>query len=305
MTAMKKCTKCGRSFPATPEYFHRDPHLKSGLYPSCKECSAAKARPGTPKRRFIEGKGVRFLKNGKMRCHAMSWRKVKKKAESENRRLTEEDVWPDCQCGKAAVPGRYVCRVHGGASRYNMNKSITSYVKGNLADKVLFALQDPEILDQRKNMALLEARNAQLLEELTAGGLTQYEHLQALYKGLSKIEGGSVRDGVDLIRGTLDSLKETKAAWDELRQNMRTIKDLQQAEVKRQKEMRLTLTAEQVMAKFERLVDAVLEGVEKNVKDPEIIEGVYQHVSGALRESIGTPGLGLLAAIEGQSREDN
>jgi hypothetical protein len=59
------------------------------------------------------------------------------------------------------------------------------------------------------------------------------------------------------------------------------------------------------MAKFERLVDAVLEGVEKNVKDPEIIEGVYQHVSGALRESIGTPGLGLLAAIEGQSREDN
>jgi len=35
----KKCTKCGKEFPATVEYFYRHTQIKDGLSPECKECS--------------------------------------------------------------------------------------------------------------------------------------------------------------------------------------------------------------------------------------------------------------------------
>ena len=35
---LKTCSKCGREFPATPEYFHKDKNGKFGLRPDCKEC---------------------------------------------------------------------------------------------------------------------------------------------------------------------------------------------------------------------------------------------------------------------------
>lgn len=37
----KTCTKCGRTFPATTEYFHRHPNARDGLRPECKVCVAA------------------------------------------------------------------------------------------------------------------------------------------------------------------------------------------------------------------------------------------------------------------------
>lgn len=41
LSALKVCTKCGESFSATAEYFHRDKHRNDGLYPICKECVRA------------------------------------------------------------------------------------------------------------------------------------------------------------------------------------------------------------------------------------------------------------------------
>lgn len=34
----KTCTKCGETFPATPEYFNRCKHIIEGLRPRCKSC---------------------------------------------------------------------------------------------------------------------------------------------------------------------------------------------------------------------------------------------------------------------------
>lgn len=38
---MKTCTKCGKTYPATPEYFNRAKADKSGLHSWCKECRIA------------------------------------------------------------------------------------------------------------------------------------------------------------------------------------------------------------------------------------------------------------------------
>lgn len=35
---LKKCTKCGEEFEATPKYFYRNKDGKDGLRSQCKEC---------------------------------------------------------------------------------------------------------------------------------------------------------------------------------------------------------------------------------------------------------------------------
>ena len=41
---MKTCTKCGKEYPATPEYFYRNKSRKDKLRSDCKGCSAAMAK---------------------------------------------------------------------------------------------------------------------------------------------------------------------------------------------------------------------------------------------------------------------
>lgn len=38
-TTLKRCSKCGLSFPATPEYFYRHKSYKDGLHYDCKPCA--------------------------------------------------------------------------------------------------------------------------------------------------------------------------------------------------------------------------------------------------------------------------
>ena len=40
----KTCFTCGKSLPATPEYFNRDSQKSDGFRPSCKECRSAKRK---------------------------------------------------------------------------------------------------------------------------------------------------------------------------------------------------------------------------------------------------------------------
>ena len=46
---MKKCSKCGREFPATKEYFNSDKYNKDGLTNQCKECRNKKKMFNLPK----------------------------------------------------------------------------------------------------------------------------------------------------------------------------------------------------------------------------------------------------------------
>jgi 5-methylcytosine-specific restriction endonuclease McrA len=43
-TIQKRCARCGDSFPATPEYFHRNKARPDGLQHRCKTCHAADTR---------------------------------------------------------------------------------------------------------------------------------------------------------------------------------------------------------------------------------------------------------------------
>jgi hypothetical protein len=182
--------------------------------------------------------------------------------------------------------------------------SLSDFIKGELAYKYQTALSDPELLNQRRNISVLEARNAELLEDLSAAGLTQKDKLAALCKAAGMIQSGDVREGAQLVLEIVRDLERQKEGWDEIRKNAAVIKDLTNAEMNRQKEMRLTLTAEQVIAKFEQFTNLVMEALEKNVKDVRVIEGVYSYILRASRDTFGTAGLPILAQIEGENGED-
>lgn len=182
--------------------------------------------------------------------------------------------------------------------------SLSDYIKGELAYKYQTAISDPELLNQRRNISVLEARNAELLEDLSAAGLTQKNMLSALQDGALMIQAGDVRKGAALILEIVSALEQQKAGWDEIRKNALVIKDLTNAEMNRQKEMRLTLTAEQVIAKFEQFTNLVMEALEKNVKDARVIEGVYSYILRASRDTFGTAGLQVLAQTAGEDGEN-
>src|SRR5688572_16476564 len=38
---LKRCTKCGKEYPATTEHFNKNCQAKDGLYPNCKACRSA------------------------------------------------------------------------------------------------------------------------------------------------------------------------------------------------------------------------------------------------------------------------
>ena len=44
MGELRTCTACGKPFPATAEYFHKNAGKPSGLHAICKTCKNARAR---------------------------------------------------------------------------------------------------------------------------------------------------------------------------------------------------------------------------------------------------------------------
>ena len=47
----KKCTKCGKSYPLTAEFFHRSKNSKTGFSSQCKPCTLLKKKEYREKNR--------------------------------------------------------------------------------------------------------------------------------------------------------------------------------------------------------------------------------------------------------------
>ena len=62
--AMKVCNKCKETMPATPEYFVKDKHNKSGLYGWCKECKRKDFHALSPEQKKIDNEARERRKRG-------------------------------------------------------------------------------------------------------------------------------------------------------------------------------------------------------------------------------------------------
>ena len=151
---------------------------------------------------------------------------------------------PPRYCQQRPVPGKTRCRLHGGASL--LGPSHPSFVHGryssdlpaSLAARLQVGLADPELLSLRAEMALLDARNGELLAAIKDGEAGQEAPVAA--RALREMEAAQRAGDGALARvkleAVLQAIKSRSAARDVHRQvaeNLRLRGYLQEREVKR------------------------------------------------------------------------
>lgn len=78
----KRCTKCGRHFPATLEFFRSRPSVKSGLTSWCLECLRRRAREYMAERRVLDPE---FAERERRSCHDRYHKDYKYRTETKIR----------------------------------------------------------------------------------------------------------------------------------------------------------------------------------------------------------------------------
>lgn len=175
-------------------------------------------------------------------------------------------------------------------------QNITKYIGKDLADKYRMFAEDPELFNMRQNAALLSARNAELLETATASGLNNDKLLKLLDEAIDLLESGDPQSALKLLNKISATARGTKEAWNEIRSNATVIKDLTNTDLNRVKEMRLWITAEQLMSTVDRLTNAFVEAVTREVIDEKVKGNIMRTVVGTVRDTLGSGGNSLINA---------
>jgi hypothetical protein len=187
-----------------------------------------------------------------------------------------------------------------------MAKKPTDFIKDDLKDKYRTFAEDPELFNMRHTASLMQARNAELLEDLSEGALSHPKKVESLRKGLDLIEAGDPIKGSKIIREVIDSLDSERLAWEEIRKNSTVFKDVTNAEINRVKEMRLAMNQDQVFSLIERLGDLVVKAVTEGVDIPrETQQRILQIVTGGIHDLVGTGSRTLLESSNNGNRKNN
>ena len=242
-------------------------------------------------RRYREASGAPHLVNGTtIRCQARSKGKLaafcapyeqelrdsgytEEEVQAEIRKLKEDDNfgWPECQCEKAAAPGAFLCpRFHGGMSKGLIKfDDIRSVMPLDLRAKFDAIYKNPNYFSLHKQIVTLEARNAQIMEQIAiaGGGKDTWEYLE---DGLHLIEVNQIADGVKMIRKALVSAKTVTDAWEEIRTNWKLGESMVRTEMSTVEKMRSMATTEQVMNLIDQVHESVLRNVDKHIQEPKV-----------------------------------
>lgn len=254
--------------------------------------------------RFYDEHGERYLKNGKVRCQAMSktrWREYKEENPEADR--TDPEVFRELQCTNAAIADKLLCKYHGGLSDDVPRFNIIHYMPLDLQD-IYRAVQDsPELLSRYQEISLMQARTVQLLESLQDGPLTETSY-DVISRGLREIDRGDIQSGMETIRSALDKNKNEREVWDEIRQNTKEIDKLHRTQFTTEKELQTMSTREQVLNLITRLSEGIIHAIQIEVKDKDTQIRLYERISTVFRDSTGTGTKPVFQAIPHSSSED-
>lgn len=185
------------------------------------------------------------------------------------------------QCGRHAVPGREVCVMHGGksprgiaASRFKTGR-YSKDLPTRLAGRYQEALEDPDLLKLRDEIAILEARSSELIGNLHSGEsghlwqiLNDYADKLVLCRRKGDTAGmaQSLNQIIEIIqKGDRDT-----RTWDEIYRSFEQTRRLTESEVKRLMAMKNYLSAEELMT----LLATVIDCVKNNVTDKTALAAI-------------------------------
>jgi hypothetical protein len=139
-----------------------------------------------------------------------------------------------------------------------------------LAERYQEAIQDPDLLSHRGEIALLDARMAELLENVATGesgpAWGQLRELvnemrEAVLAGNPQMMEKCLKDMDEIIEVGVSR----RATWTEILDIVDRIKDVKQGEHKRLATMHQMISVEQAMGMVARVTKAVID----NVSDPD------------------------------------
>lgn len=232
-------------------------------------------------KRFRENSGVRFLKNGEIRCHALAKNKVRKWREHfDDYDTPSEDLWPECQCEKAAVPGHYACHFHGGdaVSTVNPPKTILDAMPIDLSEKFKVLMETPHYISRKNDILLIQSRQWELLEELKYEAGTE-EAWGMVHEALVYVKKEDAVNARDLLERALRTTSRKEEIWKELYKVEGVLQDLTRVQTNTAKEMRLMATTEQVGALFANILSLIIQGANQYIDDSTKRAGFLQFIS--------------------------
>jgi hypothetical protein len=172
------------------------------------------------------------------------------------------------QCRKAAMHGRTVCYHHGGmsligaASRRFKHGRYSKVLPTRLAARYAESLANPTLLSLREDLAVCEARVADLLQRVDSGESgALWQQLRAVQEGFS--QALVVRDVAQMRRQytALEQLIEAGSAdaatWQEIQHLWETRCRLTQAEVKLLVTQEQMVTTQQLLVCFGALTETI------------------------------------------------
>lgn len=239
-------------------------------------------------KRFREGQGKRYTKDGRIRCQAVSKAFLRKiRDEKSDPNIKSDDVWPRGQCNKSAAEGYYLCPYHGGRSRNANRHEISDYLPPDMYALFEKVRNSPSLLSRYEDIAILKSRTVQLLER-AAGLNTGPKIARLIAKGVEFIEQGDINRGVLIIKKAVTDMSADAEIWDEIRKNSETISKLHNTQVATEKELRQNLTREQYIAALNYIYQMLLEGAQEVVTNQDERSKLLTRYAGGIRQLIGT-----------------
>lgn len=198
----------------------------------------------------------------------------------EDRPLTQ---CPECGdprfCRVIVLQPGVRCRVHGGGKHLvgSANPSFkhgkySRYMPLRLAARYLESARDPELLASRQEIALLDARLAELLGRVDTGEssrlfATAREAFNGFRNALDRSDKETMAIHLQTLDATLGRAVGDYAAWDDIRQSLETRRKLVETEMRRLEKMKQFHTAEELQS----LLMAIAMIAKRTINDPKVL----------------------------------
>lgn len=190
------------------------------------------------------------------------------------------------RCRRAATKGMEVCPIHGGKSLKGMASPVfktglhSKYMPKHLLDSYHEAFNDPELLNMRHDLALVEARLGELLQRVQSGeSKTLWSDARKACDKLREAFANDNLGGVQVASEQLDRLigegLTDYAAWNEIHAIVEQRRKLVESEQKRLVAMNQMITAEQALM----LMAAIQDIVSRHVTDRKALSEIIADVN--------------------------
>jgi len=210
-------------------------------------------------------------------------------------------------CQKSPLTGRNRCRLHGGASPAGVASPTfkhgrrSKYMPARLVSRYEEALADPFLLEQKAEIALLDARLSELLEQVGDG--SSAERWKVLQVALGDLEWAvqtqdtdGFNSAIKHMRAIIQSGSAVQDVWTEIYDVIERRRRLVESERKRYVEMGQMITAAQLL----NMMGAISGLIREHVTDPAQLRAISSGL--AVLASGATVGAGV--ALPGRSAPD-